>query len=256
MNRQLITSLTLMCLLLFGSKKASADFTSVYDPALLPTNPDATESDFSDAQFGRRYATPFQLSGSHQNGSTAIHLTFWGGVRLGGDLVSPPGGYTMPDPLSFRFRIYETDQNGRPGVQVGGWQQISTVASSAEIYREHIQSNGMFYTKSYHEYAVDLNGVADLQAGTEYFLEIMERSVITGGPNPDDEQPWSWLGSVNDFDEYYSSIQPTNWIGGFQVRSRAFSLDVAEVPEPASILLSSLGFLGFGLLRNRHRSKL
>jgi len=113
-----------------------------------------------------------------------------------------------------------------------------------------------FYTKSYHEYAVDLNGVADLQAGTEYFLEIMERSVITGGPNPDDEQPWSWLGSVNDFDEYYSSIQPTNWIGGFQVRSRAFSLDVAEVPEPASILLSSLGFLGFGLLRNRHRSKL
>lgn len=179
-----------------------------------------------------------------------MSLTFWGGARLGGTMdPHPPGGFTMPDPLSFRFRVYSTSNTGLPGNQVGGWQQISTVARTQEIFRENITFKGRSYTKSYNEYAVDLNGLPDLKAGTQYFLEIMERSPATTGS----EQSWRWLGSFDAYDQYFSSIQPTNWIGPGSTRSRAFSIDVREVPEPVSLLLSGFALCGFGFCRRQRK---
>jgi hypothetical protein len=175
----------------------------------------------SDFGFGQQVADDFQLAGPFL---TITQVQWWGGYGFNPD--PSPG-----DNFKIRF-FYDID--GSPVVDP--FTTMSASSLSRTVTSLTASSWGSHDGGTVYKYLVDLPAPITLSAGTTYYLSVINNTSST----------WGWLedGSPS---HWYRLSDSNSW--QYSGRDTNLSFELLAVPEPATLLLLSMG--GIALLRKR-----
>ena len=213
--------LTISFCVLGFAQQASANFVNTFSP----TNPDRVISDINptggDSQ---RVADNFTLSQTYNNNANVLVLTWYGFTQ-----PMQSQDVTLPFEIQFFYGSGSSPQT----LPVSNMQYFRSVTGD---YRFHAGSGTEYY-----EYTTVLDGGINLIAGSQYWISIAERRSLSGNGSR-----WQWAASNNSTGYAFRTNDGSAWTsinsygGGGIAWSRAFSLRVANIPEPGSLCLTGM----------------
>jgi len=177
--------------------------------------------------------------------STTITDVHWHGIYHEENAVFTNISPNVPDDFTIRFYNEDQANLGFPAINFFKEYNQNNLLNFSRISTGLLDGFGS--GRLIYKFDVDLDTGLLLTANTPYFIEIFNK---TSGGSP--ETGWSWSGSGDFNNTFFSKISdPGTWLpdpGG----SRAFSLTTVPASNPAYGIFLLILFVGFFIKRYKH----